>query len=369
MARRIERDRRRFEEIVRGAIKQDLKRHLTQGELIGRQGKELVSIPIPQIELPRFRYGPREQGGVGQGPGEVGDPIGGAGRPGTGAGSGAGSEPGEHIREVELSIAELATLMGEALELPRIEPRGAESLTAPKSRYDTIQRVGPEGLRSFRRTYREALKRQLASGSYDPARPRVVPIREDMRYRARREPPQPVANAVIIYMMDVSGSMGNEQKETVRIESFWIDAWIRAHYQGLRNRYIVHDAAAREVDRETFYTTREAGGTRISSAYQLAAEVVARDYPAADWNIYLFHFSDGDNWGGGDDEKCFALLREELLPVANLFGYGQVESRHGSGQFYHSLGRELEAENLVLSRIAGKDGIVGSIREFLGKGR
>jgi uncharacterized sporulation protein YeaH/YhbH (DUF444 family) len=368
MAKRIERDRRRFEEIVRGAIKKDLKRHLTQGELIGRQGKELVSIPIPQIELPRFRYGPKDQGGVGQGPGEVGDPIGG-GQPGQGAGSGAGDLPGEHIREVELSIGELAQLMGEELELPRIEPKGAETLESARSRYDTIQRTGPEGLRSFRRTYREALKRQIASGTYDPARPRIIPVREDMRYRAPRQNPQPVANAVIIYMMDVSGSMGNEQKETVRIESFWIDAWIRAHYKGLQNRYIVHDAAAREVDRETFYTTRESGGTRISSAYQLAAEVIARDYPAADWNVYLFHFSDGDNWGGGDDEKCFALLREHLLPASNLFGYGQVESRHGSGQFFHSLARQFDDEKLVLSRIAGRDGILGSIKEFLGKGK
>src|SRR5690606_36043714 len=142
--------------------------------------------------------------------------------------------------------AELTTLMGEELELPRIEPKGAETLTSPRNRYDSIQRSGPEGLRSFRRTYREALKRQLVSGSYDPARPSVVPIRDDMRYRAPRLNPQPIANAVIIYMMDVSGSMGTEQKEIVRIESFWIDAWIRAHYPGLQNRYIVHDAAARE---------------------------------------------------------------------------------------------------------------------------
>jgi len=366
MVKRIERDRRRFEEIVRGTIKKDLKRHLTQGELIGRQGKELVSIPIPQIEIPRFRYNSKELGGVGQGPGEVGDPIGGA-APGTGAG--AGDVPGEHIREVELTIGELATIMGEALELPRIEPKGDKTLESNRSRYGSIQRVGPEALRSFRRTYREALKRQLASGTYDPARPCIVPIRDDMRYRARRDDPKPVANAVIIYMMDVSGSMGNEQKETVRIESFWIDAWIRAHYQGLQTRYIVHDAVAHEVDRETFYTIRESGGTRISSAYQLATEIIDRDYPPDDWNIYLFHFSDGDNWGGGDDEKCFALLRERILPVANLFGYGQVESRHGSGQFLHSLAREFDADNLILSRISGKDAIPDSIKQFLGKGK
>ena len=169
--------------------------------------------------------------------------------------------------------------------------------------------------------------------------------------------------------MDVSGSMGNEQKEIVRVESFWIDTWIRAHYDGLMTRYIIHDAQAHEVDRETFYTTRESGGTRISSAYQLAAELIEKEFPTEEWNIYLFHFSDGDNWGGGDDEKCFQLLREKLLPAANLFGYGQVESRYGSGQFLHSLEAHVEAENLVLSRIEDRDAILPSIKAFLGKGK
>ncbi len=72
-------------------------------------------------------------------------------------------------------------------------------------------------------------------------------------------------------MMDVSGSMGDEQKEIVRIESFWIDTWLRKQYKGLETRFIIHDAVAREVDRDTFFHTRESGGTMISSAYKLCA--------------------------------------------------------------------------------------------------
>jgi len=366
MVRRIERDRKRFEDIVRGRIKQDLKRHITRGELIGKRGKEIVSIPLPQIDLPRFRYGSREQGGVGQGPGEAGTPAGGG--PGD-AGSGAGEEPSHHLREVELSIEEITQLLGETLELPRIQPKGAESLTAVKGRYTGIRRIGPETLRSFKRTYREALRRQVSSGSYDPARPLVVPVREDMRYRSWKEERIPVANAVIFYLMDVSGSMANEQKETVRIESFWIDNWIRSHYDGVKSRYIIHDATAREVDRETFFTTRESGGTKISTAYELAQRVAEQEYPAEEWNLYFFHFSDGDNLGSGDNERCFHLLRERILPAANLFGYGQVESRAGSGAFYGALQGHVQAENLVRSRIPDRDSILGSIKDFLGKGK
>lgn len=363
MIKRIERDRRRFEEIVRGEIKKDLSKHLTRGELIGKEGDEIVSIPLPQIELPRFRYGSHEQGGIGQGEGEPGDRV------GTGEGSGAGDQPGTHIREVDVSIAEMTQILGEALELPRIEPKGTDSILSLKGRYTGIRTAGPASLRSFRRTYRQALRRQIAAGSYDPEKPVVIPVRQDMRYRSWREDHLPMARAAIFYLMDVSGSMAAEQKEIVRIESFWIDNWIRAHYDGVVSRYIIHDAQAREVDRDTFFSTRESGGTRISSAYRLAAEIAEKDHPSADWNLYFFHFSDGDNLGTGDNEHCFELLRSRLLPSANLFGYGQVESRAGSGAFHQALSANVTAENLVLSRIRNRDAIIRSIRELLGKGR
>ena len=102
--------------------------------------------------------------------------------------------------------------------------------------------------------------RQIAMGSYVPDKPVIVPIPDDKRYRSWKTEAEPVANAVIIYMMDVSGSMGDEQKEIVRIEAFWIDTWLRRQYQGLESRYIIHDAMAKEVDRDTFFKTRESGG-------------------------------------------------------------------------------------------------------------
>ncbi|MDB4986845.1 MAG: hypothetical protein JWN04_2023, partial [Myxococcaceae bacterium] len=75
-------------------------------------------------------------------------------------------------------------------------------------------------------------------GTYSNKRPVVVPIRDDMRFRSWKTETEPVANAVIIYMMDVSGSMGDEQKEIVRFESFWIDAWLSRQYKGIETRFI-----------------------------------------------------------------------------------------------------------------------------------
>ncbi len=165
----------------------------------------------------------------------------------------------------------------------------------------------------------------------------IVPIKRRQALPHLEDGGSPQSNAVIIYMMDVSGSMGDEQKEIVRIESFWIDTWLRSQYKGIETRYIVHDATAREVDEHTFFHTRESGGTMISSAYKLCAQIIEADYPAADWNIYPFHFSDGDNWSGDDTGHCIRILKEGLVNVANLFGYGQVESPYGSGQFIKDL--------------------------------
>jgi len=98
----------------------------------------------------------------------------------------------------------------------------------------------------------------------------------------------------------------------------------------------VHDAVAHEVDEDTFYRVRESGGTRISSAYTESKKIIERDFPPADWNIYIFQFSDGDNWGE-DNTSCLKTLQEDFLPVCNLFCYGQVESPYGSGDYIREL--------------------------------
>ena len=369
MSQKIDLDHGRFRQIIRGKIKRDLRKYISQGEMIARKGKDQVSIPLPQVELPRFRLGGKQQGGVGQGDGDVGDVIGkGDERPGEG--QEAGDRPGEHMLEVEVSLGELAEILGEELELPRIEPKGAERIVSYKDRYTGIRSTGPESLRHFRRTYKQALRRQIATGTYNPDNPVIVPIREDRRYRSWKSIPEPQSNAVIIYMMDVSGSMGDEQKEIVRIESFWLDTWLRSQYQGIESRYIIHDAMAKEVDRDTFFSTRESGGTMISSAYKLCANIMAAEYPADQWNIYPFHFSDGDNWSVDDTKTCITLLRDKILPSANLFCYGQVESPYGSGQFIKDLHQHFtDDEQVITSEIKNKDAIMDSIRDFLGKGR
>ena len=215
--------------------------------------------------------------------------------------------------EVDISLEELAEILGEELELPRIEPKGNASIVQEKAKYNSIRQTGPESLRHFKRTYLKALKRQISTGVYEPDDPRVIPIKADKQYRSWNTIDHPQVNAAVIYMMDVSGSMTDEQKEIVRTEAFWIDTWLSSQYDGIDTRYIIHDAVAKEVDEHTFYHTRESGGTRISSAYKACAKLIEDEFPPSEWNLYCFQFSDGDNWGE-DNEEAFKVLGDRLLP-------------------------------------------------------
>ena len=365
---RIEADRARFREIVRGRIRSDLKRYLSSSELFARRGERAVSVPIPQIELPRLRFGDNHKGGVGQGVGERGDAVDtNTGQSGVGC---AGEGGVEHALEVEVELDELAAMLGRELELPFIQPRGRHSLKCEGGRFDDIRSRGPDALRHVRRTFKQALKRTVAAGLWDPADPKVLPVRDDFRFKANRPRPLPHSSAVIIHMMDVSGSMGREQKEIVRIQAFWIDTWLRSQYDQIEVEYIVHDAAAKLVDRESFFHLRESGGTKISSAYELCLSQIQTRYRPEDWNIYAFHYSDGDNWSARDTERCMTLLRDELIPRVNQFCYGQVKSAYGSGQFKKDLDDSLRGEErLVTASVNDRNDISEAIRAFLGKGR
>ena len=187
---------------------------------------------------------------------------------------------------------------------------------------------------------------------------------------------KPQSSAVIIYMMDVSGSMGDEQKELVRLTAFWIDTWLRRNYEGIESRYIVHDVRAAEVDKRTFFSLREDGGTRISSAFTLCRDMLGAEYDPSEWNIYLFHFSDGDNSSESDNRTCVNLLREELLPRSNMFGYVQVASAYGSGNFINVLGgafpdgaADESGPRLITAKVGGRTDIYDALRVLFRPGR
>jgi len=369
MAIRIDSDVNRFKDILRGRVKKDLKKFASSGSLIGQQGKKKITIPIHTIDIPRFRFGSRGMGGTGMGDGDVGDGMGGdkGKKPGEGD---AGEDTGEHDLNAEFTPEELAQILMEHLELPKLEDKGKGKINSEKNKYNKIGHQGSESLRHNKRTYKEALKRQISSGIYNPMDPKIIPIKNDKRYRSSSTIESPDVNTVVIYMMDVSGSMGEEQKRIVEAEVFWIDLFLKASYKDIDSVFIVHDTEAKEVERNDFFKMSSAGGTRISSAYKLCADVIEKEYPFSEYNVYPFHFSDGDNIGGGDNDTCTTILNERVLPNCNVFNYGQVKSNNGSGDFIDILkAKYSDNEKLTTSQIDSENDILTSIKTFFDKGK
>lgn len=352
MSKRIERDNIRFKQIIRGELKKSLKKFITQGKIERFIGKKKISIPIPNVDIPHFEYGDNMGIGAGEGPG----------------GNQPGDKPGEDVFEVGLSLEEIAELLGEDLALPNLQPKGKKNIIEEKYVYTGIRRIGPESLRHFKRTYKEALKRQVMSNEYDPNNPVIIPIKKDKRYRSWKLKLIPISSAVVIYMMDTSGSMGKEQVDLVRRISFAMNSWLMSKYKGLVVRYIIHDAEAKEVSMEQFFTRSSDGGTKISTAYSLCQEIIKKNYPPIDTNIYAFHFSDGDNWN--EDSKKALKILDELVSEVNLFGYGQVKSAWGSGQFLENIKTYKPwPDNLRWAKINEPNDVYLTIKKFLGKGK
>ena len=385
MPSHIELDAKRAREIIKGRVRKDLKELINHGEMIGRQGRKMVTIPVPGINEPRFVHGLNKgSGGVAQGEGEVGQPIGTGGNQGDGEGQ-AGSEPGSgHTRDVEVSIEELARMLGEELELPLL-PKNSQRLVTLHHHYKALRKHGIKSLLSFDTSYLNAVLRTLSD--LDPEMVLVPGFdmsdyiyldKPDMRFRTVTIEEERNSSAAVIFMMDVSGSMTNEQKELVRTMAFWIETWLAGSYPDVAIRYIIHDAVAKEVGEDAFYHTHESGGTRISSGYEIVRAMISPEsgyfsefggtYDMNDWNIFMFQFSDGDNWGE-DNATCLELLSREILPKLNIYGYSQVKSPYGSGDYIREVKRlEGKFSNVRLATVNQKEEIYLALKSLLGKG-
>jgi hypothetical protein len=376
MRKRILKDLERFKRIVRGEIRKNLRELIESDAIIGQRGGDVVKVPIKSIRIPQFRYDPREAGGLGAGEGQLGEPVKIDDRPGESPLAGQG--PGAHFPEVEIELRELAEILGEELELPRIQPKGEQRLIRGEDDYTDVSVQGPESLLMKRRSFKQGLLRQMLMGRTDRRAPResiepliVTPIREDKRFLYGEPRESPEANCLMVFLRDASGSMSGEKTEIIRQENWWIDLWLRTNYENVDRVYIIHDYEAHEVNETEFYALSTGGGTRISAAYELCDRVIDRRYPPDRWNIYAFHFSDGENWIGDTENACVPLLRDRLLNKVNLFAYGQVAlGRRSPGMHSIKLKEGLpERDNLVTSIISGREDILASIREFLGKGK
>mgnify|MGYP001244694825 CR=1 FL=1 len=341
--RRAPIDEARHRERLKEAIRDHLTDIVSDGAIITSDGQKTVKVPLRGLELPRFRHSDESQQQAGQGDGgtQVGDVLGpGPGRQGRGrAGRGpqAGDQPGVDYYEAEITVDELAELLFESLNLPRLLPRQQAVDEVETVEFNDVLRKGILPNLDKRRTIMENLRRNAKAG-----KPVFAGVRqEDLRFRSWTEVRRRQHRAVVVAMRDVSGSMGEFEQWVSRCCYFWMVRFLRTRYQHVEIVFITHHTEAKEVDEEAFFHLGESGGTLVSSAYRLALSVLTARYPPDRWNAYVFHFSDGDNWGDGDNQQCVGLIKQ-LLPLANLIGYGEIRER---GRY--SQGTLLEALSTV----------------------
>jgi uncharacterized sporulation protein YeaH/YhbH (DUF444 family) len=336
MPRRIEEDHKDFIDVVSGRLRKALKKFIKSGKIVRNRGKRgKISISIPKIDIPHITFGDNDQG-AGRGPGKEGDVI---GRDPKGKGDRAGQGESEGIT-INLDLEAVLKFLADELELPNLKPKPSDTFDEVKIKYNNISLVGPESLRHNRRTFLQALKRQAAEGTINevefvpgcPTPMRTIkPIQKDKRYRQYREIKYPSTNALIIYARDGSGSMDAFKCDVVSDMAWWIDVWIRRFYKRVDRLFVWHDSVAMEVDEEKFYKYRFGGGTTCSSALKFIAKQFENRYPPQKWNIYVFYFTDGDNWE--DDNPAFLQsLKEDFGPnIVNLVGVTQIMPYHYDG--------------------------------------
>ncbi len=321
-------DSLRHDQRVKEAIRKNLRELISEEAIITSDGQRTVRIPIRYLEQYKFKYG-TPQNGVGQGEGKPGDVL---GRRGDGLGSGdgmPGDQPGELTYEVDVPLDELVAMMLEDLALPWLEEK-PERIIIAESFEMTERRHLPRPI--SRIDIKRTLKANVKRNAIQHHHAKVDTINEqDIYISTWEEKEEAHTNAAVYMLMDRSGSMTTSKKYVAKSFFFWMVRFLRLKYQRVETVFIAHDTEAAVVPEQDFFALSNDGGTRCSSAYKMALDHIALNHPASRWNIYVFHFSDGDNLPY-DNAVCKTLV-QDLLVRCNMLGYGQIQYEDES--FYH----------------------------------
>lgn len=357
-------DQTRHRAKVKEAVKENLEELLTDESIILSNGQKTVKIPIRSLDEYRFRYNHQKSKHVGQGDGDsqVGDVLGQEPRPAqkAGKGEGAGDQPGEDVYEAEVDLEELQQMLFAELELPNLKPKQHEQMEVTEIEFSDVRKKGMMSNIDKKRTLLENLRRNATAGK--PGIHGITP--DDLRFKTWEDKLKPHSNAVIIAMMDTSGSMGQFEKYVARSFFFWMTRFLREKYEHVEIRFLAHHTEAKEVSEEYFFNKGESGGTICSSVYVKALEIIDKEYPPSRYNIYPFHFSDGDNLTS-DNERCIKLI-QLLLERSNMFGYGEVNQYNRSSTLMSAF-RHIKDKAFRYSIIREKGEVFKALKTFFSK--
>jgi uncharacterized protein len=324
-------DRSRHKQKIEKAIKESIKDVVAEESIIGQDGKKKIRIPVRGIKEYRFVYGNGEQnkqaGSAGDKDVGQGDQI---GKQQSGRGQGRdgkpGNEAGEEKYEVEISLAELAEYLFADLELPDLEKKRFRFITQEKPKRKGFRLQGIRSKLSKKETLKRKIKRKnaaIASGAYNPEEDERFPFHNsDRKYIHSKPKPKENTSAVVFFLMDVSGSMGSDKKYLARSFFFLLYQFLNHQYEKIEVVFISHTTEAKEVNENDFFRRASSGGTMLSSALELAADITQKRYHPNAWNVYTFYCGDGENWPD-DNPKTIDLYRE-MLAYNQMMCYTEI---------------------------------------------
>jgi uncharacterized sporulation protein YeaH/YhbH (DUF444 family) len=406
-------NRQRFIARAKAEIKGAVQEALRKRKVADVGSGEKVSIPSKGITEPTFRHSRRTGRSEYIVPGNkeyvVGDEI---PRP-QGGGGGGGSEgspdgEGEDAFEFTLSKDEFLDLFFEDLELPDLVKKTLKETNATDIIRAGYTVSGPPANLSVARTMRNSMARRIslrrpkqsdldeleqllaeaeAAGDVDAAarvkaeiervlrRVKLIPYIDpvDVRYKRFERVPRPNTQAVMFCLMDVSGSMTEAMKDLAKRFFMLLHIFLERRYRTVDVVFIRHTSTAEEVDEETFFYSRETGGTVVSTALDKMLEVARARYPLETWNIYAAQASDGDNYGA-DSGRCIELLGGEVLPLCQYFAYIEVGEGDGlmgrESDLWRSYAQVMPGNpHFAMKRVADRTQIFPVFHELFAKER
>ena len=373
-------DRRRHKELIEESIRKNIGSIISEESIIGQNGNKKIKIPVKGIKEYSFIYGKNKRGAAaGDGDERRGDVVGEDAEGKDYGHGGAGDQEGEEIYETEITIEELVNYLFDDLDLPDLDRRRLSEAESDKSfRRLGYQRKGIPMRLAKRKTVIERIKRkksfQRTAQSFEecdqlpPGSDQRFPFtQDDLRFQRLRESRRKDFNAVVICIMDVSGSMDQTKKYMARSFYFLLYQFLKQRYSHVEVVFIAHTTTAKEVGEVEFFHRGESGGTYISSGYEKALEIIEQRYNPKNWNVYAFHCSDGDNWT--EDNNKAVKMAARLCEVCNLFGYGEIiPGYYFAGSTVKSeFLRHIHADNFVIVTMTRKEDIVSGLKRLLEK--
>jgi len=329
-ADRSAQDRRRHRQKIDKAMREGIHDIVADESIIGKSGKTKVKIPVRGIKEYQFIYGDNMQNRrVGSAPGKDkrrGQPIGKGPQQGKGEPKKAGNKEGEEVYEVEITLDDLAEYLFEDLQLPDLDKKKFKNIQDEKPKRKGYRNQGIRPRLDKKETMKRRLRRKAAvkrTGRLEGEEEERFPFNEkDLRYRHVDKKPKEVANAVIFFVMDVSGSMSKNKKYLARSFFFLLYQFLRYRYENVEIVFVSHTTSAKEVSEEQFFSREESGGTLISPALRKVEEIISDRYHPDTWNVYTFHASDGDNWSSDVDKAVKASI--DLSHMCQLYCYCEI---------------------------------------------